>query len=534
MKRRTVLAAAAIGSVATSANAAGSASAAAHSSGALPASAAGPVALAGWQLRWAPEANVHGLDAFEGVEDDRANSHPAGQPHIFVPSGTNEYRFNMHMVDRDSMTDRQRQEVKGMVWQGVNLILLPGETWKLAHSMFIPVSLKSTTSFTHIMQTKAPGTGTLPMITMSLRRVNNVQKIELVVGGTRVGMADLVPLQNKWIDVELEMTIGDSERVRWVLRDGATTVIDVTRTGVDTFLEDRVRPKWGIYRSLGDTSGSLQDCYLLIRNMRCYKWSESEPPPSGTRYEAENATISQGVVESNWTGFTGTGFVNMDNIVGSYVQWTVNAPTAGMATLTFRYANGTTATRPMDISVNGALVADELGFIPTPAWDDWDTRTVTNVRLNAGANTVRATSTTSAGGPNLDHLEVQVTGPAPVDYQAENATISQGVVESNHTGFTGTGFVNVDNIVGSYVQFAVTGPATSVAIRFANGTTTGRPMTLSVDGGAGSNVDFPSTGVWTTWNTVTVPVSLGAGAHTIRLSSATANGGPNLDKITLS
>ena len=31
---------------------------------------------------------------------------------------------------------------------------------------------------------------------------------------------------------------------------------------------------------------------------------------------------------------------------------------------------------------------------------------------------------------------------AATDYQAENATISQGVVESNHAGFTGTGFVN--------------------------------------------------------------------------------------------
>ncbi|WP_211215919.1 glycosyl hydrolase family 95 catalytic domain-containing protein, partial [Catelliglobosispora koreensis] len=34
-------------------------------------------------------------------------------------------------------------------------------------------------------------------------------------------------------------------------------------------------------------------------------------------------------------------------------------------------------------------------------------------------------------------------------YQAENATISRGLVESNHAGFTGTGFVNLDNTTGS-------------------------------------------------------------------------------------
>ncbi len=45
---------------------------------------------------------------------------------------------------------------------------------------------------------------------------------------------------------------------------------------------------------------------------------------------------------------------------------------------------------------------------------------------------------------------------APTDYQAEDATISQGVVESNHAGYTGTGFVNYDNLVGSYVEWTVT------------------------------------------------------------------------------
>lgn len=487
------------------------------------------VAAAAWQLRWAPVANVDGLGAFEGVEDDRANSHPAGQPHIFVSGDS--YRFNMHLVDRDTMTDRQRQEVKGMTASGGNIIINNGERWLLTHQMFIPSTLKSTTSFTHIMQTKAPGTGTLPMITMSLRRNGSVQKIELVAGGVMVGQADLVPLQNKWIDVELEMVVGNSGSVHWVLRDGASTVTDVTRSGVDIWLEDRVRPKWGIYRSLGDTSGSLQDTYMLTRNHKAYEWSGTEPPPSKTRFEAEAATISQGVVESNHAGFTGTGFVNLDNVTGSYVQWSVPAPAAGTATLTFRYANGTTAARPMDITVNGTLVADNLSFIPTPAWDDWDTRTVINVPVNAGTNLVRATSAASTGGPNLDHLEVQLNAPPPpvAEYQAENATISQGVVESNHAGFTGTGFVNLGNVVGSYVDFAVTGPCTQVAIRYANGTTTNRPMTVN-----GVTVNFPGTGAWTTWATVNVALSLGAGAQSIRLVSTTVNGGPNLDRIITS
>ena len=49
------------------------------------------------------------------------------------------------------------------------------------------------------------------------------------------------------------------------------TVLDASKTNVDLFLADRVRPKWGIYRSLGDKSGSLRDCFLLLDNMRAYK-----------------------------------------------------------------------------------------------------------------------------------------------------------------------------------------------------------------------------------------------------------------------
>jgi len=93
-------------------------------------------------------------------------------------------------------------------------------------------------------------------------------------------------------------------------------------------------------------------------------------PPPGTRYEAENGTISQGVVESNHTGYSGTGFVNYDNAVGGYVEFAVAAASPGNTALTFRFANGTTTNRPLDISVNGgAPVA--VNFPGTGAWTAW-------------------------------------------------------------------------------------------------------------------------------------------------------------------
>ncbi|MGW5701572.1 cellulase family glycosylhydrolase [Amycolatopsis japonica] len=127
------------------------------------------------------------------------------------------------------------------------------------------------------------------------------------------------------------------------------------------------------------------------------------------QYESEDATISRGVVEANHTGFTGSGFVNYDNVTGSYVEYTVNAAQAGQHTLTFRYANGTTANRPLDITVNGSLAVDDLGFAGTGAWTTWRTVTTT-VTLVAGSNKIRTTAVTANGGPNADSLSVEGSG----------------------------------------------------------------------------------------------------------------------------
>jgi len=128
--------------------------------------------------------------------------------------------------------------------------------------------------------------------------------------------------------------------------------------------------------------------------------------------------------------------------------------------------------------------------------------------------------------------------PPPNHYEAENATLSQATVATNHTGFSGTGFVDYTNVAGSFVEWTnVTAAAAgnvTLTFRYANGTTVNRPMAVSVNGGSPVTVNFNGTGSWNTWANATVIVPLTAGSNTIRATATTANGGPNVDWLETS
>ncbi len=132
-----------------------------------------------------------------------------------------------------------------------------------------------------------------------------------------------------------------------------------------------------------------------------------------TRYEAEAtpATCS-GSIDSNYPGYSGSGFCNGTNAAGAAAQFTVTASTSGTATVGVRFANGTTTARPVDVVVNGSTAAT-TSFAGTGAWSTWATRTVT-VAVNPGSNTIRFNPTTAGGLPNIDYVDVEVTGGGPV------------------------------------------------------------------------------------------------------------------------
>ncbi|WP_185982723.1 carbohydrate-binding protein [Aureimonas mangrovi] len=117
-----------------------------------------------------------------------------------------------------------------------------------------------------------------------------------------------------------------------------------------------------------------------------------------------------------WDGFTGTGYMDMGTQIGDAASFTVDAPTAGAYTFSFRYSNGgggANGDRPMSLTVGGQTVTVSFPGTGVDAWDNWQTATVT-VNLAAGSNTVTI-SNTVANGPNIDNVTVSREGSEPID-----------------------------------------------------------------------------------------------------------------------
>ncbi|MEU4834728.1 GDSL-type esterase/lipase family protein [Streptosporangium sp. NPDC023615] len=218
-----------------------------------------------------------------------------------------------------------------------------------------------------------------------------------------------------------------------------------------------------------------------------------------TRYEAESApAMCDGVVASNHSGYSGNGFCDTVNAVGSAAQFTVSAPAAGTATLTVRYANGTTANRPADVSVNGTTVRSGLGFEGTGAWNTWATRSLT-VQLNAGTTTVRLTATTAGGLGNIDHVEVATGGGGDGSPTDPNIRLV-GRWDTRDSG------AYVPGWAGAYLTTGFTG--TTVKLRQRNTI----DLYYSIDG-------RPDVYLQNVRGTVDLtPAPLAAGTHTLRVS----------------
>lgn len=111
-----------------------------------------------------------------------------------------------------------------------------------------------------------------------------------------------------------------------------------------------------------------------------------------------------------------------------------------------------------------------------------------------------------------------------------------GVIETDHLGFTGVGYANSVNAIGQgrvwHVHTSQPG-AYQLNMRYANGGAEIRPGALNINGKKLYSFEFAPTTAWASWQSATTQVELYYGYNTLSLSAVQVAGLANIDSLTL-
>ncbi|MGW0719243.1 carbohydrate-binding protein [Streptomyces sp. NPDC002778] len=299
-----------------------------------------------------------------------------------------------------------------------------------------------------------------------------------------------------------------------------------------------------IHRTTRSRRHSAATAALLLALTGAASYTLAAPPSAHavtTVLQSEAAVLTGGATaQSEHAGYTGTGYVvgytdaNKGNATTTY---TVQSANAGSGSVTIRYANGTGSAKTLTL-IRGTA-SQQITLPATSGWASWSTLDVP-VTFAQGANTLALRFTTAdSGNVNLDSLTATTPDTTTAEpSEAEAATLAGGaVVEREHAGYTGTGYVGgfTDLNKGrasltTSVQSAHAGAGT-VAVRYANGTGSAKTLTLTA-GGTARQITLPAMSGWASWSTLDVPVTFTQGANTLTLAfTSSDSGNVNIDSL---
>ena len=206
---------------------------------------------------------VHNIAHIEMVDDNILNK--------------SVYKFKIH-ADRDNdpstgKTDRQRCEVKTDGHSPAQYVGQEGETMTFTWKFRLLSTMLTTTKFCHVHQLKgldnSSGTAdvSMPLITFTAVTVSGNQKFQVRYHNrndnttTKWATVDLANFKGKWVTVTETCKFGGNGTYKLTIKDykSGSTLVSISKSGVDMWRTGTagMRPKWGIYRSIGD-NGSLR------------------------------------------------------------------------------------------------------------------------------------------------------------------------------------------------------------------------------------------------------------------------------------
>lgn len=121
-------------------------------------------------------------------------------------------------------------------------------------------------------------------------------------------------------------------------------------------------------------------------------------------YEAENATGNGTSVNTNHTGYSGTGFVDGFNAEGKYLDFQVNIPVEGDYSFIFRYSNATGHKAHAQVHMDGVL-EETIPLHNLASWNEWGDSEIGLTSVSSGNHTVRISFVDYA--INIDSLKVE-------------------------------------------------------------------------------------------------------------------------------
>lgn len=185
------------------------------------------------------------------------------------------FDFYIHVENDDDrgkpeITDRQRNEIKTDGKSPAALVAQEGETLRISWKFRLPEGMKTTTNFCHIHQLKgidnSEGTADvgMPLITFTCRSLSNgSQQFQVIhVGRTEdnasnnyLKKVDLADFLGQWVTVTETVKFaknGSYKLTIYRMSDGKK-LVELDKSGLDLWRTGTtgLRPKWGIYRSLG-------------------------------------------------------------------------------------------------------------------------------------------------------------------------------------------------------------------------------------------------------------------------------------------
>ena len=271
-----------------------------------------------------------------------------------------------------------------------------------------------------------------------------------------------------------------------------------------------------------------------------------EPEPPATCDEEDAVTLLPGTLQvEDYCANEGILFETSSDIdgtenigwldAGDWSEYRINVSDSGVYDLVARYASPN-STGQFSVLIDDVHLVD-FTLDSSGDWQQWQS-TAKQVNLTAGVHTLKINI--GAGGFNLNWLSVVedfvIINPCddaavttlPSKIEAEDACNSRGLLTEPTEDINGGENIGwIDN--GDWAEYNISVAEQTdfiVNFRVASDETGGR-IELLIDGTVVNGIDVSSTGGWQEWRTLSLPLMLSAGNHTVRLNFT--SGGLNMN-----